>query len=209
MAEFAGEPRFCWQVPDKQTWSEHSKRAKWQVSVRRHILGCVLTNPHLSGCSIQSHVPRSPRPFHFLVVQLLSHLQLFLTPWTAAHQASLSITYLWEFAQTHNHWVHDAIQPFHPLSSPSPPAFSLSQHHLISRLFASGGQSFGALPSASVFPMNIQHWFPLRLTGLMSLLFKELSGIFSKATVQRHQFLSVQPFLLSCSHIRTWLLEKP
>ena len=60
-------------------------------------------------------------------VQLLSHAQLSATPWTAAYQASLSITTP-KFTQTHVHWVSDAVQPSHPLLSPSPPAFNLSQH---------------------------------------------------------------------------------
>ena len=58
-------------------------------------------------------------------VQLLTHVWLFATPWTAACQASLSIT---NSTQTHVYWVSDAIQPPHPLSSPSPPTFNLSQH---------------------------------------------------------------------------------
>ena len=63
-----------------------------------------------------------------LSVQLLSCVWLFATPWTVAHQASPSITKLLGLAQTHVHRVGDAIQPSHPLSSPSPPAFNLSQH---------------------------------------------------------------------------------
>ena len=63
----------------------------------------------------------------FSLVQSLNHVRLFVTPWTAALQASLSITKSPELAQTHVHWVGDAIQPSNPLSSPSP-AFSLSQH---------------------------------------------------------------------------------
>ena len=65
-----------------------------------------------------------------VVVQLLSRVQLFAAPWTAARQTSLSFTVscLLEFAQTHVHWVGDAIQPYHPLPPPSPPAFNLSQH---------------------------------------------------------------------------------
>ena len=72
-----------------------------------------------------------------------------------------------EFAQTHAHWVSDALQPSHPLSSPSSPAFTLSQHQGLpmSQFFTSGGQSIGVLASASVLPVNIQGWFPLRLTG--------------------------------------------
>ena len=75
----------------------------------------------------------------------------------------------------------------------------------VSWLFASGVQSVRA--SASVLPMNIQGWSPLELTGLISLLSKGLSRVFSSTTVQRHQFFS-QPFLLSSFHIHTWLLEE-
>ena len=76
-------------------------------------------------------------------------------------------------AQTHVHWVDDAIQPSHPLSPPSPPTFNLFQRQglfAMSQFFASGGQSVGASASASVFPMNIQDGFPLGLTSLISLL---------------------------------------
>ena len=111
-------------------------------------------------------------------VQLPSHVQLFATPWTAACQASPSHHLLPELAhQTHVRWVSDAIQPSHPLSSPSPPAFSLSQHQgiyfSVSQFFSSGGQSFGVLVSESVLPLNIQDWFPLGLTGLISLQSKD------------------------------------
>ena len=74
-------------------------------------------------------------------------------------------------------------------------------------LFISDSQSTGA--SASVLPMNTQDWFPLGLTGLFSLLSKEFSRVFSNTTVPRHQIFGAQPFLLSSSHIRTWLLGKP
>ena len=103
--------------------------------------------------------------------------------------------YLLEFAQTHVYWVGDTIQPSHPLSPPSPPAFSLSQHQglfPVNWLFTSGGQRIGASASASVLPMNIQDWFPLGLTGLISLLSQGLSGVFS-STTQKHQFLGAQP----------------
>ena len=84
--------------------------------------------------------------------------------------------YLLEFAQTHGHWVGDAIQPSHPLSSPSPPALNLSRHQDLfqSWLFSSGGQSIGPSASASVLPMNIQNWSLLGLTGLISLLWLQL-----------------------------------
>ena len=77
-----------------------------------------------------------------------------------------------------------------------------------SQLFISGGQSNGASALASVLPMNIQDWFPLGLTGLMSLQSKWLSRVFSNTTVQKYQFFNAQPSLWSNSHIHTWLLEK-
>ena len=119
---------------------------------------------------------------------------------------------LLDLAQTHVHWVGDAIQPSCPLSSPSPPAFNLSQHQcpfLMSQFFTSGAQSIGASASASVHPMNIQDRFPLLLTGLISLKSKGLSRVFSSTKVQKHQFFSAQLSLGSNSHIHTWLLEKP
>ena len=76
-------------------------------------------------------------------------------------------------------------------------------------LFTSGGQRIGASASASVLPTNIQDWFPLGWTGLISLLSKGLSRVFSNTTVQKHQFFGAQLSLLSNSHIHTWLLEKP
>ena len=74
-------------------------------------------------------------------------------------------------------------------------------------LFASYGQSTGASASASVL-MNIQGWFPLELTDMISLLSKGLSRVFSSTTVRKHQFFSAHPSLQSNSHIHTWLLEK-
>ena len=117
-----------------------------------------------------------------------------------------------EFAQIGVHWFGDAVYPSHPLLLPSPFAFSLSQHQglfLVSWLFASGSQSIGASASATVFPMNIQDWFPLGVTGWISLQSKGLSRVFSSTTIQKHQFFSTQPSLWSNSHICTWLLEKP
>ena len=73
----------------------------------------------------------------------------------------------------------------------------------MSQLFTSGGQSIGASPSASVLPLNIQGQFPLGLTGLISLLSKGLSRVFSSTTVQKHQFSGAQPSLWSNSHIHT------
>ena len=108
--------------------------------------------------------------------------------------------HLTELAQTHVHWVSDAIQPSHPLLSPSLPAFNLSfppsGSFLMSQLFTSGGHSIGASVSASVLPMNVRGWFPLELTGLTSLLSKGLSTVFSNTTVWKHQFFGAQLFFI-------------
>ena len=96
---------------------------------------------------------------------------------------------------THVHWVRDAIQPSHPLSSPSPPAFNLSQRQGLFQWVSSSlqvAQVLGVSASASVLPMNIQDWFPLGWTSLISLQSKGLSRVFSNITVQKHQFFATQ-----------------
>ena len=114
--------------------------------------------------------------------------------------------YLLEFAQTHVHWISDAIQPSHLLSPPSP-AFNLSQHQSfpVSWLFASGGQSIGTSASALVLPVNIQGWFPLGLTSLIFLPPKGFSRVFSSTIVQKHQLFGTQPSLWSNSHIHPYM----
>ena len=111
-----------------------------------------------------------------------------------------------EFTQTHVHRVSDAIQPSHPLSSPSPPAPNPSQHQSFptSQLFAWGGQSIGVSALASVLPMNTQDWSPLEWTGWISLQSKGLSRVFSNTTVQKHQFFGAQLSSQSNSHIDHW-----
>ena len=106
---------------------------------------------------------------------------------------------LQELTQTHVYRVGDAIQPSHPLSFPSPPAFNLSQHWVfftMSQFFTSGGQSIGVSVSASVLPVSIQDWFPLGWTGLISLQSKGLSRVFSNTTVQSISSLALS-FLYS------------
>ena len=128
-------------------------------------------------------------------VQSVSHVRLFATPWTAAHQASLSINQLLEPAQTHVHRVCDAFQPSHSLIilfSSCLQSFPTSGSFPTSQFFASGCQSIRVSASASVLPMNIQKWFPLGLTGLISLQSKRLLRVFSNTTVQKHQFFSTQ-----------------
>ena len=119
-----------------------------------------------------------------------------------------ALHYLLEFAQNHVHWIRDAIQPSVTPFSSCLQSFSESGPFPMNQLFASGGQSIGASASASVPPMNIQVWFPLELTYLISLQSKGLSRVFSNTTVQKHWFFGAQPSLWSSSHICTWLLEK-
>jgi len=97
--------------------------------------------------------------------------------------------HLLELAQTYVHWIRDVIQPSSPLSSPSAPVFCpASGSFLMSQHFASGGQNTGASVLASVLPMNIQDWFPLGMTGLVSLQSKGRPRVFSITAVQKHQF---------------------
>ena len=139
----------------------------------------------------------SPVMSNIVVVQSLSCVQFFGTPWTAACQASPVLRYLPEFAQTHVHWVSDAIQPSHPLSPPSL-ALNLSQHQSlfqrVSFSLISGDQSIGA--SASVLPMNIQGWFPLGLNHLILAVPGTLKSLL------QHQSSKVSVFLM-----HTWYNE--
>ena len=111
-------------------------------------------------------------------------------------------------------WVGDAMQPSHSLSSSSPLAPNLSLHQGLFQWVSSShnGQRIGVSASAPMklqLPMNIQSWFPLGLTGLISLHSKGLPRVFSSTTIWKHQFFSNQPTLWSNSHIHKWLLEKP
>ena len=117
--------------------------------------------------------------------------------------------YLPELAQTHVHWVGDAIQPTSPLSSPFPPAFNLSPHQVLFKWVSSSHQV------AKVLELQLQHqsfqWTPstpFGWTGWISLQSKGLSRVFSNTTVQKHQFFSAQLSSQSNSHIHTWPLEK-
>ena len=87
-------------------------------------------------------------------------------------------------------------------------SFPASGSFQMSQFFTSGGQSIGVSASASVLPVNIQDWFPLGLTGWISLQSKRLSRVFSNTTVQKHQFFGTQLSLWFNSHVHTWLLGK-
>ena len=147
----------------------------------------------------------------FRSVQLLSRFWPFATPWTAALQDSLSITNsqsLLKLMSIESVMPSNQLILCHPLLLlpsifPSIRAFS-NESALHIRW-----PKIGTSASASVLPVSIQEWFSLGLIGLISLLSKGLSGVFSNTTIQKHQFFCAQPSLWSNSHIRTWLLEKP
>ena len=105
--------------------------------------------------------------------------------------------YLPGFPQTHVHWVSDAIQLSHPLSSllllPSIfPSIRVFSNESALQIRWSGGQSIGVSASTSVLPMNTQDWSPLEWTGWISLQSRGLSRVFSNTTVQKHQFFGAQ-----------------
>ena len=148
----------------------------------------------------------------FLVVQLLSRVWLFATPWTAVCQATLSLTISGSLLKLMS---IEAVMPSNhlilccPLFSSCLRSFVTSRSFPVSWLFSSGGQSIGASASASIFSMNIQGWFPSGLTGLISLQSKGLSRVFFNTTVQKNQFFGAQPSSQSNSHNHTWPQEKP
>ena len=138
--------------------------------------------------------------FQFSSVQSLSHVQLFVTPWTAVCQASLSITHcrsLLKLISIESVVPSNYLILYHPLLLPSSifPSIRvfLNESVLHIRL-----PSTGVSASASVLPMNIQDWFPLAWTGWISLLSKGLSRVFSNTTVQKHHYFATQ-----FSHIPT------
>ena len=138
-------------------------------------------------------------------VQSLSHVRLFGTPWTAERQASLSITKSWslpklmsiESLMPSNHLILSHLLLFFPSIFPSIRVFS-SESVLHIRC-----PNIGVSASSSVLPMNIQDLFPLGWTGWICLQSKGLSRVFSKTTVQKHQFFSAQLSLYSGYHIHT------
>ena len=130
-----------------------------------------------------------------VVAQWLSHVWLFATPWIAAHQASMSFTISWSLLKVMS--IESVMLSKHlilccPFSSCSQ-FFPVSGSFPVSWLFESGGQRIGASASASVLPTTNQDWFPLELTGWISLLSKGLSRVFSSTKVWKHQFFGTQP----------------
>ena len=132
------------------------------------------------------------------VVQSLSRVQLFVTPYGLQH-ARLPCPSLSPRVCSNLHslsqWCHPTIPSSIAPFSSCPQSFPASGSFPMSWLFTSGGQSIGASASVSVFPMNTQDWFPLGLTGWISLLSKGLSRVFSSTTVWKQQFFGTQPSL--------------
>ena len=130
----------------------------------------------------------------FSSVQFFSCVQLFATPWTAAHQASLSFTISWsllkllsvQLMMPSNHLI--LCHPLLLLPSIFPSIGVFSNESVLRIRWP----DIGVSALASVLPMNIQDWFLLRWTGWISLQSKGLSRIFSNTTGQMHQFFGTQ-----------------
>ena len=169
----------------------------------------------------------------FSSVQSLSCVWLFVTPWTAARQASLQFSHsvvsnslrLLESRHTRPscpsqtlrvysnswpscRWCHPAMSSSVIPFSSCPQSLPSSGSFPTSQLFAWGGQSIGVSASTSVLPMSTQDISSLGWTGWISLQSKGLSRVFSNTTVQKHQLFSAQLSSQSNSHINTWPLEK-
>ena len=172
--------------------------------------GSHIYSGHFNSLTPCGHlIPKKQKMFSS--VQLLSHVWLFATPWTAARQAShpSPTPRVYSNSRPLSQQPHPTISSSVVCFSSCLQSFPASGSFLMSQFFTSGGQSIGVSASASVLPMNIQDWFPLRWTGWISLQTKEVSRFFSSTVVQKHQFFSTQLSLYSSSHIHTWLLEKP
>ena len=164
---------FLWSIVDLQSCANLCCRAKW------------LSYTHIGS------------------VKSLSCIWLLETLWTAAHQASLSITNSQVYSNSCpvSRWCHPTISSSVVPFSSRLQSFPASGVFSVSQFFASSGQSIGVSASPSVLPMNIQDWFPLGWTDWISLLSKGLSRVSCNTTVQKHQFFGAQLSLYSNSHI--------
>ena len=179
----------CARLSLKNTALKHCKY--W---IDRQVAKLNKTHPPL-GYQNFSHTTNFLRQPCFLSwAQSLSHVWPFATPWTAACQASLSITNSQnllklmsiESVMPSNYFIHCFPFSFCPQSFPASGSFSTSQ------FFASGGQSIEVSALASALPLNTQDWSPLGWTGWISLKSKGLSRVFSSTTVQKHRFSGAQ-----------------
>ena len=172
-------------------------------------LSPLTSSPHRWGlqelcqgpCTSEVRVQRGGKSLSILIISCCCHCSVAQSCPTLCDPMDCSTPglpvhhQLPDLTQTHVHWVSDAIRPSHPLLSPCSPVLSLAQHQgflPMSQFFTSGVQSIGVSASGSVLPMNIQDWFPLGLTGLISLQSKEPSRAFSNTTLEKHQFFCTQ-----------------
>ena len=192
-----------------EKWKTIKVREKWQcISIKLYKL-CLTHLPPLPPPLLLLHQIQQDQPLPFLLilsllnmtitkmktlvmvyfylssVQSFSCVRLFVTPWTAAHQASLSVTNSQSLFKL-VYWIGDAIQPSHPLSSPSPSASIFPSMRVFSNEtdLRIRWPKYWGFTSTSVLPVNIQDWFPLGWTGWISLQSKGLSRVFSNTTVQ-------------------------
>ena len=199
---------YCWKTP-KCKWSQelHSFTSSLTKDTTKTSFGNRIRK-EFGKLDRGFFICVFPPCYFFVVVQLLSHVRLW-DPMDCSTPGLPVLHHLPEVAQTHIYWVGDAIQPSHPLWSPSTPAFSLSQHRGLLQWASSSHQvakdwsfSFSISPSNDYsglisFRMD---WFDLAVQGTLKSLLQHHSS--------KHQFFSAQP-LWSSSHIHTWLMEKP
>ena len=138
----------------------------------------------------------------FSSVQSLSRVQFFVTPWTAARQATCpsSTPGVYSNSCPLSWWYHPTISSSVVPFSSCPQSFPASGSFQMSQFFTSGGQSIGVSALASVLPMDILDWFPLEWTGWISLQSKGLSRVFSNTTVQKQILQCSAFFIVQLSH---------
>ena len=173
-SEESAKVQKCPQFPTDFLWKQRSPELPCNETGEDKLgLACspYILLPVLNLCLSQS-------------VQSPSRDQLFSTPWTAARQVSLSVTNFRSLLKLmpSSQWCHSTISSSVVPFSSCLQSFPASGSFPMSQFFTSGGQSIGISASASVLPVNIQDWFPLGLTGWISLKFKGLS----KSLLQHH-----------------------
>ena len=141
--------------------------------------------------------------------QSLSHVQLFVTPWIAAHQAASPTPGVHSDSRPSSQWCHPAISSSVVLFSSCPQSLPASESFPMSQRFTWGGQSTEVSALALFLPKKSQGWSPSEWTGWISLQSKGLSRVFSNTTVHTHQSFGTQLSSQSNSHIHTWPQEKP